>query len=91
MVQQVLAHLGDVPDRVDAVLGELFPIADAGQHQQLRGVDGAAAQHHLAAGVATCRRPSRSYSTPTARPSSITTRVAVASVSTAGWVCATPA
>ena len=51
MVDQVLAHLGHVAHDVDAVLGEVLAIADAGQHQQLRAVDGAAAQHHLATGA----------------------------------------
>jgi hypothetical protein len=36
------------PREVDAVFGELLAIPDAGEHQQLRAVDGAAAQHHLA-------------------------------------------
>src|ERR1700738_811194 len=37
-----------MPDHVDAVSGELLAIPYPGEHQQLRAVDGAAAQHHLA-------------------------------------------
>ena len=48
VVEQVLRRLRARRDDVDAVLGEMVAIADAGQHQQLRAVDGAAAQHHLA-------------------------------------------
>ena len=36
---------------LDAHLLQMRAIADAGQHEQLRGVDGAAAQHHLAPGA----------------------------------------
>ncbi len=39
---------GDVVDRIDAVLGELVAVTDARQHQQLRRVDRAGAQQHLA-------------------------------------------
>ena len=50
MILQVLAHLGYVLHHVDTVLAEFPPITDAGQHEQLRAVDRAAAQYHLAAG-----------------------------------------
>jgi hypothetical protein len=51
MVAEVLADLGGVGQDLDAALAEVLAGADAGQHQQLRRVHGAAAQDHLAAGV----------------------------------------
>ena len=51
VVEQVAADVRRVGHHVDTVLGELVAIADARQHQQLRAVDRAPAQHHLAAGL----------------------------------------
>ena len=50
MVEQVGADLGHLLHHVDAVLGKMVAIADAGQHQQLRAIDSASAENHLAAG-----------------------------------------
>ena len=48
MVLEVLADAGQVVDDVDAVLREQPLVADPGELQQLRGVDRAAAEDHLA-------------------------------------------
>ena len=52
MVLEVLADAGQVVDHVDAEAGEVLLVADAGELEQLRGVDGAAAEDHLAGGHA---------------------------------------
>ena len=52
VVLEVLADAGQVVDHVDAEAGEVLLVADAGELEQLRGVDGAAAQDHLARGHA---------------------------------------
>ncbi|CFE35875.1 Uncharacterised protein [Mycobacterium tuberculosis] len=51
MIEQVAPDLGRVVNGVDVVFGEVVAVADAGEHQQLRAVDGTSAEHHLAAGV----------------------------------------
>ena len=48
MVKHVLADLGRVMLNIDAVLGEVVPVADSRKHQQLWGVDRAGAEHDLA-------------------------------------------
>ena len=48
VVLEVLAHAGRVVDDVDAVAAQQLLVADAGELQQLRGVDRAAAEDHLA-------------------------------------------
>ena len=48
VVLEVRADLGGIDQDVDAVLGEVGGRTDAAQHQQLRGVDGAAGEDHLA-------------------------------------------
>ena len=50
MVEQVVADVGSVGHHVDTVLGEMAPITDSRQHQQLRAVDRSSAQHHLTTG-----------------------------------------
>ena len=48
MVEQVVADAGRVDTGVDAMLAEMVAIPNTGEHQQLRTVDRAAAQHHFA-------------------------------------------
>lgn len=48
MVKRVLADLGRVMLHIDAVLGEVVPVANSRKHQQLWGVDRAGAEHDLA-------------------------------------------
>ena len=50
MVLQILADR-QIDDRLDAHLAQMRGRADAGQHQQLRRVEGAAGEDHLALGV----------------------------------------
>ncbi len=50
VVLEVLADLGGGCDDLDSVRGELLGIADARQHEQLRGVDRTAGEDHFAAG-----------------------------------------
>ena len=50
MVLQVLAHLLQLMHRGDAVLGQQFRVADAGELQQLRRVHRAGRKHHFATG-----------------------------------------
>ena len=53
MVLQALADAGQVMEDVDADLAEMLGVADTGQLQQVRRVDGAAAEDDLgAAGAA---------------------------------------
>ena len=52
VVLEVLTDAGQVVDQVDAEAGKVVLVADAGELEQLRGVDGAAAQDHLARGDA---------------------------------------
>ena len=74
---------GQVVDDVDADLAQVVAGPDAREHQQLRGVDRAAGEHHLAGRPARCaRRPPARYSTPVARPPSTSTRVVSAPVRT---------
>lgn len=49
MILQVLSDAGQVVRRGDAELCERCRIADAGQHQQLRGLECAEAEDHFAA------------------------------------------
>ena len=51
MILQILADAGQRHLDRDVVCGEFGRIADAGQHQQLRRVDDAAADNHLALGM----------------------------------------
>ena len=72
---QVAADLGAVGAHLDAVRAQHRGGPDAGQHQQLRRVDRAAREQHFARGVHELgAAPRRSYSTPTARVPSSTTR-----------------
>ena len=48
VVLQVGADAGQVGDDVDAEPAQLVAAADAGEHQQLRRIDRAAADDHLA-------------------------------------------
>ena len=50
MIQQVFAHLRGVVGDTNAELGQLFFVADAGQHQQLGSVHSTGAEHHLTCG-----------------------------------------
>ena len=84
MILQVLADR-QVDDGLDTVLAQMRGRTDAGEHQQLRRVEGAAGDDHLARRPSTrrpCRRSLRPYSTPVARVPCISTRVACAPVST---------
>lgn len=47
MVLQVAAHLAYVGHDVEAVTAQLVSVADAGEHEHLRGVAGAGADDHL--------------------------------------------
>ena len=49
MVAQVLAHAGAVVHHGDAQAAQVVGGADAGQHEQLRRGDGAAAEDYLVA------------------------------------------
>ena len=51
MVKQVATDLGRLVHHRDAELAEFRGVPDTGQHQQLRGVDGPRAQHHLPSGA----------------------------------------
>ena len=51
VVEQVLADVGRVDDRVDAVPGELERGADAAEHEQLGGLEDALREDDLAGGV----------------------------------------
>ena len=51
MILQVLSDAGQMMRGGDAVLGQRGRVADAGQHQQLRGLERAGGQDHLAAGA----------------------------------------
>ena len=59
VVLEVLADAGQVVHERDAELGEVLLVADAGELEQLRGVDRAAAQDDLAGGHAAASRPAR--------------------------------
>jgi hypothetical protein len=48
MVLQVLSHAGQMMHACDAVLSDRQGVADAGQHQQLRGLERAAGDDYLA-------------------------------------------
>jgi hypothetical protein len=50
VVLEVAADAGPVRDHLDAVLGGVVRGADAGEHEQLRGVDGAATEDDLRLG-----------------------------------------
>jgi hypothetical protein len=86
MVHQVVADLACVPHHGDAVFGELVAIPDTGEHQQLRAVDGAGAQHHLATRPDHPPLAAVLEFDPDGRVPSKSTRVAVASVSTVRFV-----
>ena len=82
VVLQVLAHAGEVVDHGDAERLQLRGVADAGQLEQLRRVDGAAAADDLAGRDPLERAradpsvPCSTYSTPTARVPSNRMRLA---------------
>ena len=82
VVLQVAADGRQVVDDVDAERSQVLGVADARQLQQLRRVEGAAAQDHLAGARRVCVRPRREYSTPVARVPSNSTRCTSARVST---------
>ena len=48
VVVQVLSNARSVDENVDADLAQMPGRPDAGQHEQMRGADGARAHHHLA-------------------------------------------
>ena len=48
MVLQVLSDAGQMMNRCDAVFGKCGAVADAGQHQQMRGLKCAGAKDHFA-------------------------------------------
>jgi hypothetical protein len=47
MIEQIAADACRLSDHIDAVLVELVAVTDSREHQQLRTVDRASAQHHL--------------------------------------------
>ena len=51
MVLQILSDAGQMMHAVDAVLDQRCAVADAGQHQQLRGLERAGGHDHLAPGA----------------------------------------
>jgi hypothetical protein len=51
MVLQVLSDARQMVQGADAVLGQHLPVADAGQHQQLRRLECAGRDDHLAPGA----------------------------------------
>jgi hypothetical protein len=51
MVLEILTHSGQVRDHGDAHRPQMLGGPDAGEHEELRGVDAAAAQEHLPGGV----------------------------------------
>ena len=68
MILQILADAAQRDRRRDAVRAQLVRIADAGQHQGLRRVDGAAGQDHLALRRArSCARRSAVFDADRAR------------------------
>ena len=76
MVAEVLADRGLVEQHLDFAHRQVLGRADAGEHQQLRRVVGAAAEDHLALGAQLLRLARAALaSTPTARVPSKSTRL----------------
>ncbi len=57
MILQVPADAGQIGDHRHADRAEMLGGPDPGQHEELRGVDAAAAENHLARGVGQRRLP----------------------------------